>query len=147
VAVDRTLLGVLPETVDGLAVDYDPQASAETAADPTLAATTEAIAYAIAATADSDFAVAAVTRPRAGLFDDAFFRSWRDSFDTGACEPAGGVAGHAQALIDGRTVFITTCGGGLVVHHTFLRNRRLLVSVSSLGERRLGEKLVATLRD
>jgi len=148
VAIDPSLLDVLPDTVDGLALDYDPVATAETARDPELAANAEAIAYAIAASPDgTNFVVPVVTMPRSGLFDEAFFRGWRDSFDEAACAQAGGVAGHAQAELGGRTVFIATCDGGLVLHHTYLGTRGVLVSVSSLGERRLGEKLMTTLRD
>jgi hypothetical protein len=148
VAADPELLRVLPGTIDGLALDYDPAATTETTADPELAATTEAIAYAIAAAPDGqDFAIPVVTRPRPGVFGDEFFRRWRDSFDESVCAQAGGVSGHTQTELGGRTVYIGTCQGGVVIYHTHLGTSGLLVSVSSVGERRLGEKLMGALRD
>ena len=96
--------------------------------------------------ASGDFAYGSVIVLRPGVFDDAYFRSWRDSFDEGACSQAGGVAGHAQATIGGRTTYLGTCAGGVTTYHVRLDDLDAIVSVSSLGDSRLGEQLVAGLR-
>jgi hypothetical protein len=91
------------------------------------------------------FAYAAVVRLATGDLTDAQFRDWRDTFDAGACAQAGGVGGHAEATIGGHDTYIGTCTGGLTTYHTILESRGLLVSISAVGDRRLGEKLVSAL--
>jgi hypothetical protein len=148
VQVDPALLDVIPSSVGGIALEYAPEASSETAADPQLAQSADAIAFAVGVDpATSDLVVASVIRPLPGVYDDLFFRGWRDSFNEGVCERAGGVSGNAQTEIDGRTVFVGTCSEGATVYHTYLGTRGVIVSVSSLGQRRLGEQLMGELRD
>ena len=145
VPVDPSLLAVLPATVRGLTVGPVPDPTGLT--DPTLVANVARIAEAFAIDpASGDFAYASVIALRPGVFSDAFFRSWRDSFDTGACSGAGGVVGHAEAQIGGRTTFIGRCAGGLLTYHVRLNGRDAIVSVSSLGQAHLGEELIAGLR-
>jgi hypothetical protein len=84
-----------------------------------------------------------VAHLRPGVYSDAFFRDWRDSYDEGACGQAGGVAGNAEAELGGRTVHITSCAGGLLVYHAYLPERDVAVSVISVGEARFGEQLMA----
>jgi iron complex outermembrane receptor protein len=75
--------------------------------DPGLVETVERMAQAVVVDPASDaFAYASVIVLKPGVFDDIYFRSWRDSFDEGACSQAGGVTGHAEATIDGRTVYV-----------------------------------------
>lgn len=115
-------------------------------ADPELARVAVGLAYAIVADPGTDqFAVASVVRFEPGVLDDAFFRDWRDSYDQGACSQAGGVSGHAESEIGGRRTFIGSCAGGIRTYHVALGGGDIVVSVSSLGERRLGEKLVAAV--
>ncbi|MCJ7710605.1 MAG: hypothetical protein MUQ32_07195, partial [Chloroflexi bacterium] len=108
-----------------------------------------AVAFAIspgASTAD-DVAVVSVVRLRSDVFDDAFFRSWRDSYDAAACEAAGGVAGNAEAEIDGRPTYIGTCAAGAHTYHVYLEGPNVIVSVTSVGEGRFGEQIVAGIRE
>jgi hypothetical protein len=130
-------------------LEFSGEASSDVADDPELAADAEAVAYGIAAEpAGEQLLVVAVTRLRADAFDDAFFRMWRDRYDVGACEPAGGVReGRAEAEIDGRNVFIGSCVNGGNTYHVWLEGSRLVVSAVSFGDRRLGERLMATLRE
>lgn len=147
VRVDRKLLDVLPPTVGRVVVRPSPEGEADAASDPGLAALAEAFAAAIAVDPQSgDFVFAAVVLVRPGVLTDELFRDWRDSFDEGACSQAGGVVGNAEAEIDGRTVYIGSCEGGLLTYHAWLENRSLLVSASSVGEARLGEQLMEDLR-
>lgn len=145
VPIDPTLLEILPATVAGLPVAAVPDPSGID--DPGLIDSVERMAQALVVDPASDaFTFASVIVLRPGVFDDEFFRSWRDSFDEGACSQAGGVTGHAQATIGGRTAYIGRCEGGVLTYHVRLDDRDAIVSVSALGETRLGEQLVAGLR-
>jgi hypothetical protein len=146
VAVDASLLDLLPDSVADHPLEGSPEAAAESAADPVLAESAESIAVGIAADpATGSFAVASVVQLRAGVYDDEFFRDWRDSFDEGVCAQAGGVSGNAEAEMDGRTVYIGSCAGGVHTYHAYLEGRDAIVSVNSVGEARLGEELMKTL--
>ena len=81
-----------------------------------------------------------------GVWSDTFFADWRETYSDGACAQSGGVVGNAEAELDGRTVYITTCDGGLRVYHAYLEERDVVVSLFSLGEGRFGERLMADLR-
>ena len=144
VPIDPSLLQVLPSTVAGLPVTAADPSGAD---DPGLVQTVERMAQGVVIDpASGDFAYASVIVLEPGVFDEAFYRSWRDSFDEGACSQAGGVSGHAQATIGGRTTFIGRCAGGVLTYHVKLERPDAIVSVSSLGSSRLGEQLVAGLR-
>ena len=145
VPIDPTLLDLLPSAVAGLPVVAVPDPTGTD--DPGLVESVERMAQAMVIDpATDEFAYASVIVTRPGLLDDAYFRSWRDSFDEGACSQAGGVAGHAQATIGGRTAYVGTCTGGVLTYHVRLDDLDAIVSVSSLGDSRLGEQLVAGLR-
>jgi hypothetical protein len=153
VIVDSTLLDVLPSDVGGVERRGDEATAAEIAAGTDVATAAEAIAVALyigGPAADgsaevSDYAVVTVTRLRPGLLDEAFHRDWRDSFDAGVCEAAGGVDGHAEAEIGGHRTFIGTCTGGVRTYHVALADERILVSMQALGAARLGERIVEGL--
>jgi hypothetical protein len=147
VAVDPSLLDHLPATIDGLAVDLDAEISASIAASPGLASDASAIAIARVVSADGDdLAVASIVRLRSGPFDAESYGRWRATYDQAACEPAGGVAATSQREIDGRTVFVTACNGGAQTYHVALGDD-ILVSITAIGERQLGDLLVAGLRE
>ncbi|MBA2373292.1 MAG: hypothetical protein H0V74_03695 [Chloroflexi bacterium] len=137
-----------------------PEAAAEIAEDSTLGRSVSAVAVALAlapggiggspaptgvSSAPDDLAVVTLARLLPGTFSDAFFRDWRDSHDAAACAPAGGVAGHAQATFGDRQTFMTTCFEGVRIHHVYLAGPDVLVAVTSLGDERLGERLVAAI--
>jgi hypothetical protein len=148
VPIEPSLLDVLPPQVDGLSVVRTDEALADALADPGLVAFADAVAAALAADpATGEFVYATVVRPRAVPPADEILLDWRDSFDEGVCAQAGGVSGTAEADIGGRPVFIGSCAGGVRTYHAWLGNRGVFVSVSSVGERRLGEQLVEGLRD
>jgi hypothetical protein len=148
IAVDPSLLDLLPDTVDGHPLEGAPEAAAESAGDAMLAANAESLAVAIAADPPTGrFAVASVVQLRPGVYNEEFFRDWRDSFDEGVCAQAGGVSGNAQTEIDGRTVYIGTCAGGVHTYHVYLEEPDAIVSVNAVGEARLGEDLMENLPD
>ena len=151
IVVDETLIDYLPIEVAGIALTSDPDTAGEIASDPDLAASASAIAVASAiapgTSVGDDLAVVSVVRLKPGVFDTEFFRSWRDSYDKAACEAAGGTAGNAQAVIGGRETDIGTCGAGAHTYHVYLEASNVIVSVTSVGRLRLGEQIVAGLRE
>lgn len=145
--VDRALLDILPSTVAGLTVEPSPEGDVGSASDPGLAEIAASFATAVAVDPQTgDFVFAAVVAVKPGILTEQVFRDWRDSFDEGACSQAGGVVGNAQAELGGRTVYIGSCDGGLLTYHTWIEDRGILVSASSVGAGRLGEKLMEGLR-
>lgn len=145
---DPALLEHLPAEVDDLEVMRSPESDLAAASDPVVTEFGAGVVTGLAIDpASGDFAYATLVRLRPGAFTEELYRSWRDSFDEGACSQAGGVARTAIAEISGREVHLDSCEGGVRTYHVWLQESRVLVSVSSLGNRRLGELLVEGLRD
>jgi hypothetical protein len=147
VVIDSRLLDLLPESVDGLAINENMAGEEASLGDPLLDQIAAAFAsgFAIDA-AGTEFVYAVVVRLLPNAMDETVFRDWRDSYDEGACSQADGVLGHAETEIDGRSVYIGTCVGGLRTYHVWLEENEVLISASAVGERRLGELLVENLR-
>jgi hypothetical protein len=145
VVIDPSVLLLLPESIDGAPVQEDIDEAALALSDPALAQIATALDAAVAVEGDN-LVLAWVVRLRPGRFTVDTYRQWRDSYDEGACTAAGGVVGHAEAEIDGRTAYVTSCAAGLHTYHVWLEEQDILISASSLGEARFGEKLLAALR-
>jgi hypothetical protein len=143
--LDESLLDILPPDVDGTPVSPAPESFADIRDDADLNATVEAIAFFVVA-GPSDLASGSVSKLRPGAWSDGFWRDWRDTYDEGACAQAGGVVGNAEAILGGRKAYITSCAGGLYVYHVHLGGPDLVVSLFSVGEGRLGERLVEEIR-
>jgi hypothetical protein len=150
ILVDQSLLEFVPSAVDGVPLTFDQETSASIAADPSVAGDAESLAVALAIAPGSsvadDLAIVSVVRLRDPARDETWFRDWRDTYDTGACAQAGGVVGNAEAELGGGTVFIGSCGGGVRTYHTRLVTAGVVISITALGERRLGEKVMAGLQ-
>jgi hypothetical protein len=149
VAVDPSLLSKLPPSVGGTALTPDPDTAGQDAADPSNAADLSALAVAVAAAPSSgDLAVVSVVEVRPGVFSEAYFQSWRETFDGGACSQAGGVSGtETETTIGGHDTWVGHCAGGIVTYHVHLTDDAdRIVSISSLGPGRFGELVVEGLR-
>ncbi len=147
VAVDKTLLSVLPPFVDGVPVQESSLGESDAMGTADLPSIASAIVAAVAVdTGTSDLVYALVVRLRPDGLTDATFRDWRDSWDEGACGSATNVVGNAQVPIAGRTIFIGTCASGLHTYHVWIADHGLIISASSSGTRRLGELLFGDLR-
>ncbi len=145
VPVDPTLLDAFPATVAGF--PFSPVDQTVGGDDPALILNANAMAQGLVIDPiTSDFASASVVVLREGVFNEAFFRSWRDTFDEAACSQAGGVVGNAQAQIGGRTTYIGRCDGGVLTYHVWLQARQAIVSVSSLGDAQFGKQLLEGLK-
>ena len=147
IQVDQGLLDFVPSAVDGVPLTFDPETSASIAADPSVAGEAESLAVALAIVPGSsvadDLAIVSVVRLRDPTKDENWFRDWRETYDTGACAQAGGVVGNAEAQIGGGTVYIGSCAAGVRTYHTRVDPAGIVISVTALGERRLGEKVMA----
>jgi hypothetical protein len=147
--VDSTLLDALPREIDGQALRPDDESAA---AIENLPADVEALAIGLyirpGSSAADDFAIVNVARLQAGVFDEGWFRSWRDTYDRGACEVAGGVApGSTEAEIAGHATHIESCQGGVHLYHVHLTDPDRVVSITAAGDGRFGERVVAGLTE
>jgi hypothetical protein len=150
--VDPALLAILPADIDGMAMTPDEETAAQIAADPTTDPVIERLDVGVyvdtADEVDTDLAVVSVVALEPGAFDDAWFRSWRDTYDEAACEVAGGrSAASAETTIDDRQVFIGTCEGGVHTYHVHLPDPDRIVAVTAVGPDRFGERVVAGLTE
>jgi hypothetical protein len=146
--VDASLLDVLPETVDGIAVLPAAETAARLLDDADLGRSASAVAVGLAIDVDDptgEFAVATVVRTRPGVMDDAYDEQWRADYDAAACEPAGGVDTHDRTTLGGHAVETTACVDGARTYHARLADD-VLVSITEVGQRRLGERMMAGLR-
>lgn len=150
--VDPTLLDVLPAEIEGQALRPDAETAAEIAVTEDLAPDVDAIAVGLyiqpgSSTAD-DLAIVNVVRLRPGVFGEAWYRSWRSTYDDGACQVAGGVApGAVQSLIGEHETHIGTCQGGVHTYHVHLVDPDRVISITAAGEGRFGERVVAGLTE
>ena len=145
VVEDPSLLAVLPADVGGVVVAHESEAFGDAAGDRAFATNVQSAAFAFAADGDN-LVSAVVARLNPGIYTDAFFREWRDSYNDGACAQAGGLVGNAETQVGDQTVYIGSCAGGLRTYHAWVEGRGVIVSASSLGERGFGELLMAGLR-
>lgn len=145
VQLDPSLLAILPPAVDGIPVTQEPESFSEALADADFVANVQAAAFALVVDG-GDLASGVVARLRPGVYSDAFFRDWRDTYSQGACSQASGVTGTAEAQLGGRTVYITNCAGGMLVYDAYLPGPGVVVSLFSWGARRFGERLMSDLR-
>jgi hypothetical protein len=145
--IDATLLEYLPEAIGGVPVTEALDEAALALADPGLPRIATALDVGLALDeATRNLVTAHVVRLREGAFDDDTYGQWRDSYDDGACTAAGGIVGRAEATIDERTVYVTSCVAGLRTYHVWIEDEDLLISASSVGDGRFGELLMGELR-
>jgi hypothetical protein len=150
VEVDPALLDVIPNVGDGMELAYDAETTKQVADDPALANDAVGLAIALYRVAGalapaSDLAVVSIIRLRDPSMGEGAYRTWRDTYDASACGPAGGVAGNAQSTINGRIVYIGSCKGGVLTYHVRIREGAVVVSVTSIGPMRLGEKVMKAI--
>lgn len=145
--LDPALLAFLPESVGGIRVTEDIDEASNALNDPVLPRIAAAVDGAVAVdTGTGNLVYGWVVKLRHGVFMDADYRQWRDAYDDGACANAGGVVGRAEATIGGRQAYVTSCVAGLHTYHVWLQDQDILISASSIGDARFGEKLLEGLR-
>ena len=147
VELDPTVLAFLPATIGGVAVTESADEAAKALSDPSVGKIGSALDVGVAVDqGNGNLVVAWVVRLRPDTFTDAIYQQWRDSYDEGACADAGGVVGRAEATIDARTVYITSCTSSTRTYHVWLEQPGILISASAVGDGRFGEVLMDNLR-
>jgi hypothetical protein len=147
VVLDPTLLDFLPATVADIPVTESTDEAAHALGDPALPKIATAMDAGVAVdTGSGNLVVAWVVRLRPDKFSDAIYQQWRDSYDEGACAGGGGVVGRAEATIDERTMYITSCAGGLRTYHVWLKGPGVVISASAIGDGKFGELVMDNLR-
>jgi len=150
--VDLTLLDILPGDVEGFALIPDGETAAEIVADPATDPGVERLAVGLyvdpSGTELADLAIVNVVGIRAGVLDDAWLRTWRDTYNVAACEISGGLEpGGAEADIGGHQAAIGTCQGGVHTYHVRLSDPDRLIAITSVGSGRFGEQVIAGLTE
>jgi hypothetical protein len=145
VALDASLLGILPATIAGATVTSEADSFAQAIKDPTFIANVDRAAFAVVVNGN-DLASGVVAHLRPSVYSAAFWKDWRETYDSGACGQAGGVLARASSTIGGREIFVTTCAGGLRVYQVWLSGPGVVVSLFSVGDRKFGEQLMAGLK-
>ena len=147
VPIDPTLLAILPSTVAGQAITEIPEIEANLKTDPDLVANAAALAVGLGVNSGTgDFAYVAVVELKPMVFTNAWFVSWRQSYDESACSQSNGLAGTTNTTIGGMSVFVGTCNGGARTYHVHLTGPDRLVSITSVGSADYGEMVVAGLK-
>ncbi len=146
VPIDASLLGILPPTVGGQVISEIPEIEANLVTDPNLVQNAAALAVALGINGSSgDFAYVAVIQLKPIVFSNAFYLSWRQSYDEGACSQSSGLKGTSSTEIAGRQVFVGTCIGGATTYHVHLASPDRLVSITSVGAADFGRLVLAGL--
>ena len=147
VPVDPALLTVLPATVGGQPINEVPEIEVQLVTDPSLLQSASSLAVALGInTTTGDFAYVAVIQLKPLVFSNAFYSSWRQSYDQGACSQSSGFKSATTTTIAGRQVFVGTCVGGALTYHVHLLGPDRLVSITSVGSADFGELVMATLK-
>jgi hypothetical protein len=147
VPIDPTLLAILPVTVGGQGISEVPEVEANLMTDPSLVANANGLAVALGIDINSgEFAYVAVIRLKPLVFSNAFYLSWRQSYDAGACSQSSGLTSTSTTTIAGRQVFVGTCAGGASTYHVHLAGPDRLLSITSVGTSHYGELVLATLK-
>jgi len=147
VKIDSSLLAILPRSVDSIPVIEDADGDDQILGDDVLPTFASAAVSAVAADpSTSNLAFGYVVKLRPNAFTDAVYQDWRDTFDAGACTDETHVAGSASATVAGNTVYIWTCANGLHTYHVWLKDRGILISLWSTGDKKLGLVMLGTLR-
>ncbi len=141
VALDPTLMAILPSSVGGAPVNQEPESFGEAVKDPSFVASIDRAVFPIAVSG-GDLASGVIAHVRPGVYSGKMFADWRSSYDQGACAASSGVAAHAEQTLAGRTTYVTSCGGGLRVYHTYLASQGVIVSLFSTGLQDFGAQLM-----
>jgi hypothetical protein len=152
---DPSLLDLVPAAEAGATLTFDPDTTASVASDPALAGDVSFLAIGLArptgaAADDPNLAIVNVVRLRnpgvmTATETEAWFRTWRDTYDEAACAQAGGVARHGETDVTGITVFTGACANGAFTYHARIGDGGIVLSLTSIGPADLGRSIVGKL--
>ena len=147
VPINSGLLAILPPSVGGQPLTEVPEVEANLVTDPNLIANAAGLAVALGIDVGSgEFAYVAVIQLKPLVFGNAYFSSWRQSYDEGACSQSNGLKSTGTATIAGRQVFTGICNGGAETYHVHLAGPDRLVSITSVGTTHFGAIVLAALK-
>ena len=147
VPIDPSLLAILPASVSGQGINEIPEVEANLMTDPSLVQNASSLAVALGINMNTgDFAYVAVIQLKPLVFSNAFFLSWRQSYDDGACSQSDGLQGTSTTTIAGRQVYVGSCNGGAKTYHVHLAAPDRLVSITSVGTGQYGALVLASLK-
>jgi hypothetical protein len=147
IPIDPLLLAILPAAVGGQAISEMPDIEANLTTDPDLQTNAASLAVALGINSGTgDFAYVAVIQLKPFVFSNAWFTSWRQSYDQGACSQSSGLKSTSSTTIAGRQVFVGTCNGGALTYHVHLTGPDRVVSITSVGTAGFGATVIGTLR-
>jgi hypothetical protein len=147
VPIDPSLLAILPASVSGQGINEVPEIEASLMTDPSLVQNASSLAVALGINMNTgDFAYVAVIQLKPLVFSNAFFLSWRQSYDEGACSQSDGIKGTSTTTIAGRQVYVGSCNGGAKTYHIHLVAPDRLVSITSVGTGQYGALVLASLK-
>ncbi|HLX34704.1 MAG TPA: hypothetical protein VKR30_05605 [Candidatus Limnocylindrales bacterium] len=147
ITIDPALLAVLPRTADGVQIIESPEGDSDALADDVLPMiASAAVGFEAADPTTTDIASGFVVKLLPGKFSDNEFSSWRSSYEAGVCGDETQVSGEASASVGGNTVYIGTCQNGLRTYQLWLKDKGILIALSSYGDRHLGLVIVGNLR-
>jgi hypothetical protein len=147
VPIDPSLLAILPASVSGQGINEIPEVEANLMTDPSLVQNASSLAVALGINMNTgDFAYVAVIQLKPLVFSNAFFLSWRQSYDDGACSQSDGLQGTSTTTIAGRQVYMGSCNGGAKTYHIHLAAPDRLVSITSVGTGQYGALVLASLK-
>lgn len=142
--VDRSLLALLPVSVDGLPVVEDIEGELEQAARLEAGRTIRGYAAAVIGDAGDNVASISLVTPAFPADVASFARTWAQQFDTAACDANGGTALTTTSIIGRYRVDVSRCSGGAVIYHAILGGRAVL-SILELGPKELGRRVIEEL--
>ena len=147
IPIDPLLLVILPDSVGGQPISEMPDIEANLMTDPDLQTNAASLAVALGINSGTgDFAYVAVIQLKPLVFSNAWFSSWRESYDQGACSQSNGLKSTSSTTIGGRQVFVGTCAGGAMTYHVHLVGPDRVVSITSVGTAGFGALVVAGLK-
>ena len=144
--IDPSLLGKLPAHAGAAPILEDAGSEAIVLDDADAAKTIDRyVAASAGGLLDPDWLNIAVVHFKPESQNVDVYSAWVDQYAQGACSQAGGGSGSDRTEdINGYTVDISTCAGGITVY-TFQRGDWVVVSMYELGPKHIGRALIAAI--
>ena len=138
IAIDPSLLGILPAAVGGSPVTRDMARETDAAGDAALAVRARSLVAAVVGDSGENIATAILVERRPDIDMAAWFEAYRSDFDAAACDPLGGLGGTSTLTVAGRQAQVTTCASGGTVYHVIVRGGTTILSIFEIGPLEFG---------
>ena len=145
IAIDPSLLGILPAAVGGSPVTRDTARETDAAGDAALAASARSLVAAVVGDSGENIATAIIVERRPDVGMAAWFEAYRSDFDAAACDALGGLGGTSTQTVAGRQAQVTTCASGGTVYHVIVRGGTTILSIFEIGPLEFGRLLLENL--